>query len=64
LGFDLVEVDGWITDEAIAEVRRLLDDPDRRHQMVATNYQLAQRYFSYDTLARALEQLLADLTVD
>jgi mannosylglucosylglycerate synthase len=61
LGFDLVEVDGWITDEAIAQVRRLLDDPDRRDQMVTTNYQLAQRYFSYDTLARALEQLLAEL---
>lgn len=59
LGFDLVEVDGWITDEAISEVRRLLDDPDRRNEMVTNNYQLAQRFFSYETLARALKQLLA-----
>lgn len=58
-GFDFVEVDGWITDEAISEVRRLLDDPDRRQVAVETNYALARQYYSYDVLARALEQLLA-----
>jgi mannosylglucosylglycerate synthase len=58
LGFDLVEVDGWITDEAISEVRRLLDDPERRNQMIMHNYELARRHFSYQILARALEELL------
>jgi glycosyltransferase involved in cell wall biosynthesis len=58
LGFDFVEVDGWITDESVSEVRRLLDDPGRRQTMVDTNYQLAHRYFSYDVLARKLEELL------
>jgi glycosyltransferase involved in cell wall biosynthesis len=59
LGFDLVEVDGWITDEAISEVRRLLDDPERRNEMVMHNYELAQRHFSYRVLAGAIEELLA-----
>ena len=58
LGFDLVEVDGWITDEAISEVRRLLDDPERRNQMVMHNYELAQRHFSYRVLGRAIRELL------
>jgi glycosyltransferase involved in cell wall biosynthesis len=58
LGFDFVEVDGWITDEAVSEVRRLLDDPDRRHAAVEKNYELARQHFSHKVLADALEQLL------
>jgi glycosyltransferase involved in cell wall biosynthesis len=58
LGFEFVEVDGWITDEAVSEVRRLLDDPDRCLAVVGKNYELARRHFSYDVLARALERLL------
>ncbi|MGD8489755.1 MAG: glycosyltransferase family 4 protein, partial [Anaerolineae bacterium] len=34
LGFDFVEVDGWISDESVSEVRRLLDDPERCQAMV------------------------------
>jgi glycosyltransferase involved in cell wall biosynthesis len=58
LGFDFVEVDNWITDEAVSEVRRLLDDPVRCHEAVERNYELAHQHFSYDVLARAIEQLL------
>jgi len=58
LGFDFVEVEGWITDEAVSEVRRLLDDPDRRQAAVDKNYELARRHFSYDVVSAALEQLL------
>ena len=59
LGFDFVEVDGWITDEAVSEVRRLLDDPDRCLAVVDRNYELARRHFSYDVLANALKKLLS-----
>jgi glycosyltransferase involved in cell wall biosynthesis len=58
LGFDFVEVDGWISNEAISKVRRLLDDPKRRQAAVDRNYELARRHFSYTVLANALEQLL------
>jgi glycosyltransferase involved in cell wall biosynthesis len=58
LGFDFVQVDGWITDEAVSEVRRLLDDPDRCLTIANKNYELARRHFSYDVLAKALERLL------
>jgi glycosyltransferase involved in cell wall biosynthesis len=59
LGFDFVEVDGWITDEAVSEVRRLLDDPGRCLAVVDKNYELARQHFSYDVLATALERLLS-----
>jgi glycosyltransferase involved in cell wall biosynthesis len=58
LGFDFVEVDGWISDEAVSEVRRLLDDPDRCQAVVDENFELARRHFSFGVLADALEQLL------
>jgi glycosyltransferase involved in cell wall biosynthesis len=59
LGFEFVEVDGWITDEAVSEVRRLLDDPGRCLAVVGKNYELARQHFSYNVLARALERLLS-----
>jgi hypothetical protein len=59
LGFDFVEVDGWITDESVSEVRRLLDDPDRCQAAVEKNYEIARRHFSYEVLANALPQLLS-----
>jgi glycosyltransferase involved in cell wall biosynthesis len=58
LGFDFVEVDGWITDESVSQVRRLLDDPDRCQAAVSKNYELARRHFSYEVLTNALKQLL------
>jgi glycosyltransferase involved in cell wall biosynthesis len=58
LGFDFVEVDGWITDDALSEVRRLLDDHDRRKSAVDSNYELARRHFSYQVLVDALDRLL------
>lgn len=58
LGFDFVEVDGWISDESVAEVRRLLDDPDRCEVMVNRNYDLARQNFSYHVLGDALRGLL------
>jgi glycosyltransferase involved in cell wall biosynthesis len=59
LGFEFVEVDGWISDESISEVRRLLDDPDRSQAVADKNYELARQHFSYRVLADALEGLLA-----
>ncbi len=61
LGFDFVEVDGWISDESLSEVRRLLDDAARRQSMVERNYALAREHFSYRTAARLLQDLLDDI---
>jgi len=58
LGFNFVQVDGWISDESVSEVRRLLDDPDRCQAAVDRNYEIARRHFSYEVLAKALPRLL------
>jgi len=61
LGFDFVEVDGWITDEAIADVRRLLDDAERRQEMVERNFALAREHFSYAVAEKRLREILENL---
>ncbi len=58
LGFDFVEIDGKITDKAVAQVRELLADPARRRQMVEHNYQLGQGHFSFERLRELLQALL------
>ena len=58
LGFDFVEIDGKITDRAVAQVRDLLADPARRKQMVEHNYRLGQEHFSFEKLRELLQELL------
>jgi mannosylglucosylglycerate synthase len=59
LGFEFVETDGAVTDEAVGAVRALLDDPARCQQMVETNYGLAARHFSYEAVRAQLGPLIA-----
>jgi glycosyltransferase involved in cell wall biosynthesis len=61
LGFEFVEVDGWISDEAVSEVRRMLDDPDRCEAIAEKNYELARQHFSFSVLAKEVERLLRRL---
>jgi len=60
-GFRFVEIDGVITDAAVAQVRELLADPVRREAMVAHNYEVARRHFSFETLEALLGEVLKDL---
>ena len=62
-GFDVVSIDGAITDPTVANVRRLLTDPKRRAQMTDHNYAVASRHFSYQTARRCLEEILASFDV-
>jgi len=58
LGFDFVEIDGQVTDDAVSAMRELVNDRDRRQQMVETNYQLATRHFSYQVVEERLRPLI------
>jgi glycosyltransferase involved in cell wall biosynthesis len=60
LGFDFVEIDGAVTDRAVLEVCRLLEDPLRREAAVEKNYGLARRHFSYEVLEGCIKALLED----
>lgn len=58
LGFDLVEIDGAITDEIVEQVICAVMDPVRRREMVEYNYQLAHDHYSYEAVMPQLEVLL------
>jgi glycosyltransferase involved in cell wall biosynthesis len=57
LGFDFVEIEGQVTDEAVARVRRLLHDEGRRREMVEHNFALARRHFSYAVAESRLREV-------
>jgi glycosyltransferase involved in cell wall biosynthesis len=58
-GFDVVAIDGYVTEKAVAEVAELLRNPARREEMVEKNWQLARKYFSYRILRKELANLLS-----
>jgi glycosyltransferase involved in cell wall biosynthesis len=53
-GFDVIEIDGYVTDAAVAEVRQVLTDPKRRKEMVDRNFEIARKHFSFDILRKEL----------
>jgi len=57
-GFWTIEIDDYITDEAVDFTRKLLDDNVLRHEMVEHNYEMARRYFSYSILRDKLNAIL------
>lgn len=61
-GFQLALVDGFITREVIAQVRRLLSDPTFRSETVDHNYKIASRYYSYGVIRRHLRSIVTSLT--
>ncbi len=58
LGFQFVEIDGAVTDDAVAQVRDLLDHPAQGRQMAEHNYALAEQHFSYAALENVLRTLV------
>lgn len=56
-GFQLVEMDGYVTRETVETVLRLLDTPSLVNEMVETNYTLAQEYYGYQALSQTLQPL-------
>jgi glycosyltransferase involved in cell wall biosynthesis len=59
-GFQVIELDGYVTEEAVQQTRNVLTNSDLREEMVNHNYELAKRYYSYTVLQQKLKALLAD----
>jgi glycosyltransferase involved in cell wall biosynthesis len=62
LGFQFIELDGFVGDRAVEDTARLLKDPDQVRSMVETNYQIAQEHFSLEVLERKLREILQDFS--
>lgn len=60
LGFEFIELNGFIDDGVVEETRRLLRDPQAVNEMAEKNYQIAQEHFSLEVLQVKLSDLLAN----
>lgn len=61
-GFSVIEIDGYVTEEAIQNIVRLLENQDLRERLVEHNYEIASNYYSYKTLHQELSVLIAKST--
>lgn len=60
-GFEVIEFDGYMTDDTVRQTYNLLQQPELVADMVERNYQLGRRYYSFGVLERSLTTLLVDL---
>lgn len=60
-GFQCPVMDGYLTAEVVAEVRRVLEDGAYRKKMVEHNYKVATRHYSYAELRRLLRILIGNI---
>ena len=61
LGFKSITLDGYLTPEAVAAARRILNGGAERYADPERNYALARRHFSYNGLRQHLRAILTDL---
>jgi len=59
-GFDVIEIDGYVSDEAVKLARTVLQNPQRCQEMVEENYEIATRCYSYRVLKQRLKNLVSD----
>jgi len=59
LGFDFIELDGFVDESAVEKTRNLLNDPEQVSAMAEKNYAVAQEHFSFEVLERKVRDLLA-----
>ncbi len=59
-GFSVIEIDGYVTGEAVELTRKVLEDRELCRKMVDHNYALATQFYSYTVLRRLLQNLLTE----
>ncbi|MCZ7554031.1 MAG: glycosyltransferase family 4 protein [Anaerolineales bacterium] len=59
-GFNVIEFDGFITEQTIEKTRQVLQNAALRKDMIELNYALGVRFFSFAVLKRRLETLISD----
>jgi glycosyltransferase involved in cell wall biosynthesis len=60
LGFEFIELDGFVNENSIKEVRDLLASPEKVRAITEKNYQLALEHFSMEVLEKELKELVAN----
>lgn len=57
-GFKVIELDDYVSDEAVRLTREVLKNPGLAREMADHNYELGRRYYSYSTLRQKLMTLM------
>jgi len=57
-GFEAIEIKGFVTPEAVAKTREVLQHPSVAKKMTEHNYELGRQHYSYVTLEIKLSALL------
>ncbi|MHC4405384.1 MAG: hypothetical protein ACYTG0_37535 [Planctomycetota bacterium] len=57
-GFKVILMDGFLTGDVVAQVRRVLDDKDYARELTEHNYGVACRFFSYNRVQNELQAIL------
>ena len=57
-GFETVLFDGFLTEETVAQVRRVLTDAPYRNERVETNYRIATAFFGYEVIEDELHNMV------
>jgi mannosylglucosylglycerate synthase len=57
-GFQVIEIDGYVTGDAVQKANRVLKDTAMRQRMVDHNFELGRRFFSYEVLESQLKALM------
>ena len=58
-GFDVIEMDGFITDSTVSATVEALSNPSRVEEMTNLNYELGQKYYSFTVLEQKLQSLFS-----
>ena len=61
-GFEVITMNGYLTNSVVAHVRRVIHDSQYRETMVQHNYELSRAFFSYTVLRRKLRALITAFT--
>jgi len=57
-GFNVILMEGYLTDDVVERVRQVLTDRDCVDRMVEENYRIARQFFSYRRVETELQALL------
>ncbi len=61
-GFNVIKMDGFITQTVIDHVKKVIEDEKYRREMVDYNFELAKAFYSYSVLRRNLRTLITTYT--
>jgi glycosyltransferase involved in cell wall biosynthesis len=59
LGFEFIELDGFVDDKAVEKTWQLLKDPEQIKAMTEKNFTIAREHLSFEVLERKLKEVIS-----